>query len=132
MAQASMPAFDPARLDKIFKARKVAVVGASPERGTPRNSVVRVLLQTGFSGTIYLVHPRHKEVEGLPCYPDLASLPEVPDVALVITPSQTVPGIIAECGEKGVPTAVVFSAGFEEMEEGKALAARVARDGEPS
>ena len=125
MAQAPMPTFDPARLDKIFKARKVAVVGASPERGTPRNSVVRVLLQTGFPGTIYLVHPRHKEVEGLPCYPDLASLPEVPDVALVITPSQTVPAIIAECGAKGVPTAVVFSAGFEETEEGKALAAEL-------
>ena len=125
MADKSAPRFDPARLDKIFKARKVAVVGASPERGTPRNSVVRVLLQTGYSGTIYLVHPRHKEVEGLPCYPDLASLPEVPDVALVITPSQTVPAIIAECGAKGVPTAVVFSAGFEEMEEGKALAAEL-------
>ena len=125
MADKTAPRFDPARLDKIFKARKVAVVGASPERGTPRNSVVRVLLQTGFAGTIYLIHPRHREVEGLPCYPDLASLPEIPDVALVITPSQTVPGIIAECGAKGVPTAVVFSAGFEEMEEGKALAAEL-------
>lgn len=122
MPENSIQQRDPRQLDNIFKARKVAVVGASPERGTPRNSVVRVLLQTDFPGDIYLIHPRHKEVEGLPCYPDIASLPEVPDVALVITPSQTVPGIIAECGAKGVPTAVVFSAGFEEMEEGKALA----------
>lgn len=122
MTNESKAHFDVRRLDHIFKARKVAVVGASPERGTPRNSIVRVLLQTGFPGTIYLVHPRHKEVEGLKCYPDLASLPEVPDVALVITPSGTVPAIIKECGEKGVPTAVVFSAGFEEMEGGKALA----------
>ena len=116
---------DARTLDHIFKPSRVAVVGASPERGTPRNSLVRVLLQTGFPGTIYLVHPRHSEVEGLKCYPDLASLPEVPDVALVITPAQTVPGIIEDCGEKGIPAAVVFSSGFEEMEEGKALAAEL-------
>lgn len=125
MADRSAPHFDSTRLDKLFKPQKVVVIGASPDRGTPRNSIVRVLLQTGFPGTIYLVHPRHKEVEGLPCYPDLAALPDVPDVALVITPSQTVPGIIAECGEKGIPAAVVFSAGFEEIEEGKALAAKL-------
>jgi len=117
--------FDTAILDNIFKPRTVAVVGASPDRGTPRNSIVRVLLQTGFPGTIYLVHPRHREVEGLKCYPDLASLPEAPDVALVITPSQTVPAIIADCGAQGIPAAVVFSAGFEEMESGKALAAEL-------
>ncbi len=125
MPDNSTPQFDVRRLDHIFKAQTVAVVGASPDRGTPRNSVIRVLLQTGFRGTIYLIHPRHQEVEGLKCYPDLASLPEVPDVALVITPSQTVPGIIEACGEKGIPTAVVFSSGFEEIEAGKALAARL-------
>ena len=125
MLERSGAQFDPGTLDHIFKPRKVAVVGASPERGTPRNSLVRVLLQTGFPGTVYLVHPRHEQVEGLKCYPDLASLPEVPDVALVITPSQTVPGIIADCGKKAVPAAVVFSSGFEEMEEGKALAAEL-------
>lgn len=113
------------KLNHIFKAKFIAVIGASPERGKPGNSIVRVLLQTGFPGKIYLVHPRHQEVEGLKCYPNLAALPEVPDVALVLTPSQTVPGIIAKCGEKGVPTAVVFSAGFEELEEGKALAAEL-------
>jgi acyl-CoA synthetase (NDP forming) len=125
MLERSAAQFDPKTLDHIFKPRTVAIVGASPERGTPRNSIVRVLLQTGFPGTIYLIHPRHREVEGLKCYPDLASLPEVPDLALVITPSQTVSGIIEDCGEKGVPAAVVFSSGFEEMEEGKALAAEL-------
>ncbi len=125
MPDKSNPQFHVRTLDHIFKARKVAVVGASPERGTPRNSIVRVLLQTDFPGVIYLIHPRHHEVEGLKCYPDLASLPDVPDVALVITPSQTVPGIIEACGEKGIPTAVVFSSGFEEMEAGKALAAQL-------
>jgi len=125
MPDTATPQFDTTVLDRIFKAESVAVVGASPERGGPRNSIVRVLLQTGFPGTIYLVHPRHQEVEGLKCHPDIASLPEVPDVALVITPSQTVPAIIEDCGKKGIPAAVVFSAGFEEMESGKPLAAEL-------
>ena len=73
MPDKSNPQFHVRTLDHIFKARKVAVVGASPERGTPRNSIVRVLLQTDFPGVIYLIHPRHHEVEGLKCYPDLAT-----------------------------------------------------------
>lgn len=115
--------FDARILDRIFKATSVVVVGASPQRGNPRNSIVRVLLQTGFPGRIFLVHPRHAEVEGLQCHPDIPSLPEVPDVALVITPSETVAGVIEACGTKGIPAAVVFSSGFEEMDAGKALAA---------
>ncbi len=125
MPDTSQSTFETSRLDRIFKARSVVVVGASPERGTPRNSVVRVLLQTGFAGPIYLVHPKHQEVEGLRCYPDIASLPEAPDVALVITPAKTVPAVIADCGAKGIPSAVIFSAGFEEIESGKALAAEL-------
>lgn len=112
-------------LERIFRPRSVAIVGASPDAGTPRNSVVRVLLQTGFPGAIYLIHPRHKEVEGLACYPDLAALPEVPDLGLIITPSHTVAGIIEQCGALGIRAAIVFSAGFEEIEDGKALAAEL-------
>jgi len=125
MSDSAKPQFETSVLDKILRPQSVAVVGASPKRGGPRNSVVRVLLQTNYPGTIYLVHPRHQEVEGLKCYPDIAALPEVPDVALVITPSETVPGVIAACGDKGIPAAVVFSSGFEEMESGKALAAEL-------
>jgi acyl-CoA synthetase (NDP forming) len=113
---------DSKQLDNIFRPRSVAVVGASPDVGTPRNSLVRVLLQTGYPGKIFLTHPRHKEIEGLACYPDLLSLPEAPDLALIITPSNTVSGIVEQCGAKGIPAAIVFSSGFEEMEEGKALA----------
>ncbi|MCG8547357.1 MAG: acetate--CoA ligase family protein [Alphaproteobacteria bacterium] len=117
-------------LDNIFKARSVAVVGASPVVGTARNTLVRVLQQTGFAGSIYPVNPRQQEVEGLVCYPDLLSLPEAPDVALVITPAKTVAGIIAQCGEKSIPTAVVYSSGFEETESGRSLAADLARAAE--
>lgn len=114
-------------LDNIFKPKRVVIVGASPEVGTARNSIVRVLLQTGFPGTIYLVSPRHMEIEGLKCYPDVTQLPEKPDLALIITPNTTVTGIVEQCGTVGIPAAVVFSSGFEEMEGGKSLAEDVRR-----
>lgn len=109
-------------LDKAFRPASVAIVGASPQPGSPRNRLVRVLLKHGFKGRVYPVSPTHDEVEGLKAYKTLAALPDVPDVALVITPAKTVPGIIEECGEKGIRCAIVYSAGFEETESGKDLA----------
>jgi acetate---CoA ligase (ADP-forming) len=105
--------------EKLIHPRSVAIVGASPQRGSPRNTMVRVLLKHGFTGNVYPVSPSHPEVEGLKAYPSVGVLPEVPDVALVITPAHTVPGVIAECGAKGIRTAIVFSSGFEETEGGK-------------
>ncbi|MBE2966992.1 acetate--CoA ligase family protein [Burkholderia cepacia] len=112
--------------EKFIEPRSVAIVGASPQPGNPRNSLVRVLLKHGFGGAVYPVSPNHTEVEGLIAYPSVAALPEVPDVALVITPAHTVPGVIAECGEKGIRSAIVFSSGFEETEAGKEHAQRLA------
>lgn len=109
------------KLDRIFRAQSVAIVGASPKPG-PRNRIVKVLMKHGFEGRIYPVTPSNDEVEGLQAYKSLAALPEVPDVALIITPADTVPGLIEECGEKGIQCAIVFSAGFEEVEGGQALA----------
>ncbi len=110
----------------LIQPRSVAIVGASPQRGSPRNTMVRVLLKHGFGGNVYPVSPSHAEVEGLKAYPSVSDLPEVPDVALVITPAHTVPGVIAECGAKGIGAAIVFSSGFEEIEAGKEHARRLA------
>ena len=113
-------------LDRLFRPASVAVVGASPKQGSPRNSLLRVLMKHGFTGRIYPVSPTHAEVEGLTAYKTLADLPETPDVALIITPAETVPGLIEECGARGTRHAIVFSAGFEESSEGQALAVQLA------
>lgn len=113
-------------LDRLFRPASVAVIGASPKPGNPRNSLMRVLIKHGFPGRIYPVTPSHAEVEGLTAYRSLAELPEVPDVALIITPAATVPALIEECGAKGTRHAIVFSAGFEESSEGQALAVQLA------
>lgn len=117
----------PATFDNFLKPNSVAIIGASPQRGTPRNTLVRNLQKHGFAGPIYPVSPSHAEIEGLTAYKTVADLPEVPDVAMVITPAETVPGLIAECGAKGVRNAIVFSSGFEETENGKDVAKRLAQ-----
>ena len=112
--------------DTFLRPRSVAVIGASPQRGTPRNALLRNLLKHGFEGAVYPVSPSHAEIEGLRAYKSLADLPQAPDLALIITPATTVPGLIAECGARGTHHAIVFSAGFEETEGGKHLARQLA------
>jgi acyl-CoA synthetase (NDP forming) len=110
----------------FLQPRSVAIVGASPQPGTPRNALVKNLIKHGFRGAVYPVTPSHAEIEGLKAYKTVGELPEVPDVALVITPAQTVAGVIAECGNKGIRNAVVFSSGFEEVEGGQENARQLA------
>lgn len=110
----------------FLRPRSVAIVGASPQPGSPRNLLVKNLVKHGFQGAVYPVSPSHAEVDGLKAYKTVGDLPEVPDVALVITPAQTVAGVIAECGRKGIRNAVVFSSGFEEVEGGEVHARALA------
>jgi len=112
--------------DNFFRPDSVAIVGASPQPGSARNSLVKVVLKHGFKGRVYPVSPSHSEVEGLKAYAAIAELPEIPDLALVITPANTVPGIIAECGAEGIRNAIVYSSGFEEVASGKEHACRLA------
>lgn len=112
-------------LDRMFRPASVAVIGASPKPGNPRNSLMRVLIKHGFEGRIYPVTPTHPEVEGLKAYRNVSELPEAPDVALIITPAATVPALIEECGTRGTRNVIVFSAGFEESSEGRELATQL-------
>lgn len=80
------------------------------------------LLAAGFSGSIAAVNPKHKEVAGQRCYPDVASLPAAPDLAVVCTPPDTVPGLISELGIRGTKGAVVITAGFRELRDQRGTA----------
>jgi acetate---CoA ligase (ADP-forming) len=126
MPDRDIAAIDVAALEKMFRPASIAVVGASPKRGTARNTLVRVLLKHGYKGAIYPVTPSHEEVEGLRAYPSLDALPDTPDLALIITPAETVPDIVASCGKRGTRSAIVYSAGFEEVDSGKPHARRLA------
>jgi acetyltransferase len=114
-------------LDEIFKPKSVAVVGASERIGSVGRQVFWNLLATPFGGTVYPVNSMRDSVMGVRAYKDLKSLPEKVDCVVVTTPAATVPPIIDEAAELGIPAAIVISAGFKEHgEAGKALERRLA------
>jgi acyl-CoA synthetase (NDP forming) len=106
----------------FLQPRSVAIVGASDQRGNPRNTLVRNLLKHGFDGRVHPVSTSRDEIEGLPAVGSVGDLPEQVDLALVITPAATVPGVVADCGRRDIKNAIVFSAGFEEVEGGDEIA----------
>jgi acetyltransferase len=96
-------------LDKLFNPRSVALIGATSRPGSVGAVVGRNLRRAGFAGKL-MVHP------------DIASLPQPPDLAVIVTPPESVPCLIGELGERGTRAAVVITAGFGELgERGRAL-----------
>lgn len=106
------PAMTIRNLEHAFRARSVAIIGASPRDGSVGRMVTSNIREAGFSGPIWPVNPKHQEVDGLPCYPNVAALPGVPELAVIATPAQTVPGLITELGDRGTRAAVVLTAGL--------------------
>ncbi len=101
-------------LDSIFAARSVAVVGATEKAGSVGRGVLWNLMNTPFGGPIYPVNPTRPSVLGIKAYPKLSALPEKPDLVVVTTPAPSVPTVIAEAADLGIPAAVVIPGGFRE------------------
>ncbi len=110
-------------LDAIFHPKSVALIGASPRPHSVGLVAAHNLLEGGFAGAIMPVTPSHSAVAGMLAYPDIKSLPMIPDLAVICTPPETVPGLIAELAERGTKAAIVITAGFMELgtAHGKAL-----------
>ena len=104
-------------LDALFHPRTVAVIGATERPGSIGRRVLWALVSSPFGGTVYPVNKDRPSVLGIKAYPNVAATPEAVDLAVVATPAATVPGIIAECVQAGVKTAVIISAGFKEHGE---------------
>jgi acetyltransferase len=102
-------------LDKLFAPRSVALIGATPRPGSVGAVVARNLRRAGFAGEMMLVNPHHDAIDGLTVHPDVASLPKGPDLAIIVTPPDTVPGLVGELAERGTRAAVVITAGFGEL-----------------
>ena len=98
----------------IFDPQSIAVIGATTREGSVGRTVIENLASGSRRDKLFAVNPKHEEVLGVRCYRDVASIPEKLDLAVVITPAPTVPGVIGECVRAGVGGAVVISAGFKE------------------
>jgi acyl-CoA synthetase (NDP forming) len=95
----------------IFNAKTLAIVGATDKSHWPKN-IYSNLVDSGFPGKIFLINPKRDEIFGVPCYPDLASLPEPADLALMIIPADAVEGALRQGAANGLKAAVVYAAGF--------------------
>ncbi|WP_339907422.1 bifunctional acetate--CoA ligase family protein/GNAT family N-acetyltransferase [Symmachiella dynata] len=114
-------------LKKIFQPESVAVIGASNRISSVGRTVLRNLIDDGFAGEIYLVNPKHKMIDEIPCFAKVADLPKPPDLAIICTPAATVPDLARQCGEVGVKGLVILSAGFRETgRDGEMLEAELA------
>jgi acetyltransferase len=111
-------------LDALFKPRSIAIIGASRRPGSVGAVLARNLFNGGFDGPIMPVNPKHRAVEGVLCYPDIAQLPMTPDLAIICTPPATVPGIVRDLAEQGTRGVVVITAGFGEGNDKKGMRLR--------
>ena len=98
-------------LNKLLAPKSLAFIGASPDPASVGAIVTANLRAGGFDGPLWFVNPRHSNIEGEPCYAAPAELPGVPDLAVIVTPPETVPQLIGELGAKGTRAAVVITAG---------------------
>ncbi|MGP1677598.1 MAG: bifunctional acetate--CoA ligase family protein/GNAT family N-acetyltransferase [Burkholderiales bacterium] len=106
--------FERDSLRAIFAPKSVAVIGATEQEGRVGRTVLWNLISNPFGGTVYPINKRHKQVLGIKAYANVAQVPEPVDLALIVTPAPTVPGIVSECVAAGVKGAIIISAGFKE------------------
>ncbi len=112
----------------FFNPKSVAIIGASRQKGKVGYEILANLIAGGYAGKIFPVNPKADEIEGLKCYPDLATIGETPDLVIVIVPAQFVPSVMEECAKVRVKSVIIITAGFKEVgPEGKKLEEEVVR-----
>ncbi|ORE97666.1 hypothetical protein ATO4_07000 [Aurantimonas sp. 22II-16-19i] len=106
-----------AAMNRIMRPKAVAVIGASAEAGKIGNSVMKNLIDGGYRGEIYPVHPKAGEILGYKAYRSVKDIPGEVDTAVFAIPAKFVAGALRECGEKKIPGAVLIPSGFAEAGE---------------
>jgi len=102
-------------LKPLFEPESIALFGASERANSVGAVVLRNLLEGKFRGTIFPVNPKHDSVQGQRCYRSVDEIGHSIDLAVVAAPAPAVPGIIEDCGRRGIRFAVILSAGFREI-----------------
>jgi acyl-CoA synthetase (NDP forming) len=113
-----------AQVDALLNPRNVVIVGASDRKGSWTEKVYENLRRYEFKGAVYPINPKRAEIWGVPCFADLAALPEKPDHLAILVPAAAVAGVLREGAAAGARSATIFTSGFEESDgpEGAALA----------
>ena len=101
-------------ISRLLKPRSVAVIGASADAAKTAGRPVSYLVKHGFTGSIYPVNPKVNRIGELDCHPDIASLPEVPDVAIVLLGAERAHLAVRELAARGTAAAIVLASGYAE------------------
>ena len=102
------------QMNRIMKPKAVAVIGASAENGKIGNSVMKNLINGGYKGDIYPIHPKADEIMGKKVYKSVKDIPGEVDIAVFAIPASLVAGALIECGEKKVVGAILIPSGYAE------------------
>ena len=102
------------KLDKFFKPKSIAVIGASKNTTKIGHAALKNILISDYECEIYPINPKEKEILGIKCYKKLADVPGKIDLVLVSVPAKIVPQIMHECAEKNVENVIIISSGFSE------------------
>ncbi|MGE0557809.1 MAG: acetate--CoA ligase family protein [Burkholderiales bacterium] len=114
-------------LQPLLRPASIAILGASADFSRINGRPLHFLQQKGYPGKIYPVNPKYPSIAGFKCYPDVAALPETPDLAVIALPAARVLAAVRELAVRGTPAAVIFSSGFAEMgDAGRRLEAEIA------
>jgi acyl-CoA synthetase (NDP forming) len=105
------------RLSAALDPQSVVIVGASENPEKIGGRPIKYMLRAGYKGRIYPVNPNRPVIQGLKAYPDIASVPEAPDLAIVAVPGMGAVDAVAACAKRGVKVAVVITSGFGEIGE---------------
>ena len=116
-------------MNRIMQPKAVAVIGASDETGKIGNSVMKNLINGGYKGQIYPIHPKAAEIMGHKAYKSVKDVPGEIDAAVFAIPAKLVPGALIECGEKKIAGAILIPSGFAETgnHEGQAELVEIGR-----
>lgn len=110
------------RLEPLLNPGSICFIGASNSAGRIGGLPLSLIVKYGYAGKVYPINPKYEEVFGLKCYPDVESLPEAPELAVLAIGAEDVVAMLRRCHAKGVRAAIVYAAGFaEEGEAGRLL-----------
>ena len=102
-------------IKSIFAPTNVAVIGATEKEGSVGRTILWNLISSPFGGAVFPINPKRPSLLGIKAYPTIKDVPDPVDLAVIVTPAPSIPGIIGECIEAGVKGAIVISAGFKEV-----------------
>jgi acyl-CoA synthetase (NDP forming) len=114
-------------IERFFSPKSIAIIGASQDLITISGQPLKHLVSHGYPGKLYPINPKYRDILGVKCWPSIESLPETPELGLILVNASRVADMLTACGKKGIPYVIIFSSGFSETGgQGVAMQQRLA------